>query len=75
MDDLNTFCEGLFFYLDIFSLPSSLSGVRKLVLGGPYESLILGVMKWDFKGTNHKWRPYSYKNQDLGLSVKLYQGF
>ena len=67
MDALNTFCDGLFFYLDVFSLPTFLSGVRKLVLGGPLESLVLGVVRWDFKGTNHIWRPYPYKNQDLGL--------
>ena len=67
MDALNTFCKGLFFYLDVFSLPTSLSGVRKLFLGGLKESLVLGDVRWDFKGTNHKWRPYPYKNQDLGF--------
>ena len=43
MDALNTFCEGLFFYLDVFSLPTSLSGVSKVVLGG--LSLVLNFFE------------------------------
>ena len=30
------------------------------------------VVRWDLKGT--KWRPFPYKNQDFGLSVKLHKG-
>ena len=30
-------------------------------------------MRWDFKGTNHKWRPYPYKYEDLGFCIKLHK--
>ena len=49
LDALDTFCEGLFFYLDVYSLPTSLSGVRNLILVGS----VLGVMRLNFRGTNH----------------------
>ena len=58
--------------LHFFSFLTNKTFAYKTWIGGPLESSVVGVVRWDLKGTYHIWRPLPYKYQDLGLSVKLH---